>query len=735
MSSNTYPYYEYVKEDKSKYKHAKDCGFVDPDDDWLIGESGGFLPNITFTFVDTHLFREKAIFFTKYKCYTFEPKDTINERNIRLEEIRKRKYGVTFNCKLKNGKKLPLRITGEHYNFLNYGRMYRSAEKIDNFGRKVIKKETGFPSFFSAQYWWFKAREFAKNNEFNLIGDKSRRAGFSYMQAITGANTINLIKESTIILAAADKKYLIQGTNPTTRMLLKQLEFYDKHTFFKKGLISRDIENIILGYKNKAGGNEGQQSSAITVSFANDPNAAVGKDAVEVDIDELTNSPGLRPFLDMTEATTRTGTYKTGMIVGFGTGGGKKKTQEEFELLFYKPASYSFMPFENIWDDDARDSTCGYFKPYIDSLEGEIDGVNIIDIDGNTNYELAIRFCENERANKKANSTPDIYIQHCSQYANKPSESFSSATDNMFASPELNEHIDRVKTDKDFKIYTDGMVVKENGKYIFKSNLKLESEGIKIHPYIERVPFDTSSDFYGCIRQYYPPSTINGVIPDNLYRIWYDPFGVNKEKNDVTNKHSLGAIYVFARKNNLGVLGYGGKLVAVYVGRPNTMAEVDKIALYLCKLYNAKMLVENNKGETIQNFRLWNELNCLVKEPTLAWDTSVNTKTSNEYGISVGDTNTKLLGLSLLYDFLYNKEGFDSENHIIYTFHKIIDLPTLLELQKFKFNGNFDRISALIVGMFDLKELLISNLTIKANMNNNPNKVKTLFSRPFFANK
>ena len=173
MSSNTYPYYEYVKEDKSKYKHAKDCGFVDPDDDWLIGESGGFLPNITFTFVDTHLFREKAIFFTKYKCYTFEPKDTINERNIRLEEIRKRKYGVTFNCKLKNGKKLPLRITGEHYNFLNYGRMYRSAEKIDNFGRKVIKKETGFPSFFSAQYWWFKAREFAKNNEFNLIGDVS----------------------------------------------------------------------------------------------------------------------------------------------------------------------------------------------------------------------------------------------------------------------------------------------------------------------------------------------------------------------------------------------------------------------------------------------------------------------------------------------------------------------------------------------------------------------------------
>ena len=43
---NDYPFLKYIKEDKSRYVHAKDAGFIDPDDDFLIGDSGGFLLNI-----------------------------------------------------------------------------------------------------------------------------------------------------------------------------------------------------------------------------------------------------------------------------------------------------------------------------------------------------------------------------------------------------------------------------------------------------------------------------------------------------------------------------------------------------------------------------------------------------------------------------------------------------------------------------------------------------------------
>ena len=36
----SYPFLQYINEDKSRYKHAKDEGYYDPDDLFLIGDSG-----------------------------------------------------------------------------------------------------------------------------------------------------------------------------------------------------------------------------------------------------------------------------------------------------------------------------------------------------------------------------------------------------------------------------------------------------------------------------------------------------------------------------------------------------------------------------------------------------------------------------------------------------------------------------------------------------------------------
>ena len=36
----SYPFLQYINEDKSRYKHAKDSGYYDPDDLFLIGDSG-----------------------------------------------------------------------------------------------------------------------------------------------------------------------------------------------------------------------------------------------------------------------------------------------------------------------------------------------------------------------------------------------------------------------------------------------------------------------------------------------------------------------------------------------------------------------------------------------------------------------------------------------------------------------------------------------------------------------
>ena len=83
---NEYPFLQYIREDKSKYPHAKDMGYDDPDDLFLIGNSGGFLLNIQpgDRFVNTYLLREMAEFYKKEKQYTYYKLDSIPHKERRI---------------------------------------------------------------------------------------------------------------------------------------------------------------------------------------------------------------------------------------------------------------------------------------------------------------------------------------------------------------------------------------------------------------------------------------------------------------------------------------------------------------------------------------------------------------------------------------------------------------------------------------------------------------------------
>ena len=93
-SSTSYPFLDYLLEDKSKYKHAKDYGYSDPDDLFLIGESGGFLMNIIpgSRFINTEYFYEMANYYRKNKEYTSFKVDSIPHRQFRKREQYRRKH-------------------------------------------------------------------------------------------------------------------------------------------------------------------------------------------------------------------------------------------------------------------------------------------------------------------------------------------------------------------------------------------------------------------------------------------------------------------------------------------------------------------------------------------------------------------------------------------------------------------------------------------------------------------
>lgn len=727
----------YLKEDKSKYPTATSKGFKDKDNDFLVGDSGGFLFNQNFKFVNTYLLSEVATFHDVNRCYTYEETDSIAHKKFRKREEYRRKFGFEAPCKLnKDGTITNLRITGEHYNFLNYVKILRlNIKKLVATG--IPEKKIDFARFFDSQYWWYKSKEFSKNNGYNLIVCKTRRAGFSYMEGKGAANTVNLYPDLTVLLAAWDKKYVTQG-NSIAPMALEQLEYYETQTPFKRGIISRDIENIKLGYKDKQNIDHGYKSRLVSVSTRNNDNAAIGKDGVEVKIEEIGNMNNFNGFMRQTDATLKTGSFVTGQAIGFGTINSNSESAEVFEANFRNPKRWRFMPFENVWDSASRNMVCGFYKPYWWGLEGVLPtGEYAMDVDGNTIYDISIEIVKHEHKEEFDNcDTLKDFIDYKGQYGNCPNDSFNSSNENIFSSVALDNHIKRVAETEDFKFYRDGMLVEDvlKGTIELKSNLQFINEGFPslAHDFITRISPSNSEDNYGCIREFFSPSRTNGSIPDNLYRIWVDPFGVDKFKDKVTNKNSFGGIYVYMNANNI-TGNPGDILVASYVGRPETLEEFDKIVLKLSKYYNAKVMVESDRGNTIVNFKQWKETARLSLEPNLAWDTSLQGKTGRQFGLSMGagTSNRRLKGIEYLAEWLYTVRTVDGDGMPILNLHYIYDLGLLRELKKWTITGNYDRVSTMVVGMFDVKELLYSAVVPK-KQDNERERVPSVLNRPWF---
>lgn len=709
-----YPFLNYINEDKSNYKHAKDAGYDDPDDLFLIGDSGGFLLNINpgDKFINTHLFTEMADFYRKYKTYTTFREDSIPYRQLRKREEYRRKYGFSAPCLLRNGVIQNIRITGNHYNFLNYTMMEQLNTHSTKSSHKasVGSKFYDFSKFIDAQFWTWHCLEFAKRNGFHFIIDKTRRGGFSYMMAAKTANTLNLEPRKVVIHVAADKKFLT-ATGGLTDFTINDLRFFETKTPFVRGILSTDKENFRLGFKLPNGivSPKSWQSALFSVSAMNNPDCAIGKDAIEVNVEELSTMENFDDFMSVTEPAMRTGSYVTGNLCCWGTA--TSGNMQVFEQNFYSPKAFNFMPFENVWDKDCRNEICGYFKPYCWGLQGQIGDRYAMDEDGNSDLELGIQIAYKERQKKKDTAkTFADYINYLGQYALMPAESFSSATENLFSSEELLAWEERLRTDNSFKFYVDGWLFDNHGKVEFKTNARIQAEGGKLNQdywdWIEGVPRKGHEHPHGCIRKWFNPMKVpyfdkDGKqvigIPPGLYSISYDPVGVNKENKAITLKHSHNSIKVWM--NPCSYNGFKTALVCAYYGRPEKLEEADKVCLLLAKYYNCigTTGVEINRGETVSNFTKWKALKYLMRDPVQIWDTSIKGAVVGSYGVNMGDGAKKLEGLRLLKEMLYSVIGKNDLGEDIYLFQTIYDYQSILELKKWNSLGNFDRVSEMII--------------------------------------
>lgn len=742
------PFIDYILEDKESYKPLSSsiCRFtgkpwIDRDNDFLIGESGGVLMKIDFVFVGTEIFNRVADFYEKHGCYCLEPDDSPNAIKFWQREMDRRVKGVQAYCKLYI-KDIPaylaaksdaerkallhkVRITGDHYNYLNYGRIERAPnekerKQLDKEGRFKVNTVEGFPRFWDGDYWNFKIDELIANNSCNLCKAKARRKGFSYKRGSQAANTINANKNITVTLAADQMDYLTEK-GATSYMVKVNLDWYEDKTYWRRGYLSENFDKgIELGYKKSKEGQKafGFRSKLLSVAIGKNESAAVGKKAIETDFEEAGKCPNLQKALDVMMSNSESGAMRIGTIRVYGTGGTKGANWEAFSNCFYNPGKNDMLPMENIWDANSRHAVCGFFFPQIWDYEPFIeDGNSLLFASWKDDYDKK-RGAEKEKDAGEYN----IYV---GQRANSPNEAFTNTQENIFHSPELTNHINAIKYDKSNHFYEDGWYILDDGRVRFITKQECIERAIfgsdRFHEYITDVPHNSKTDVHGCIREFYSPIPNDG----SLYFISYDPYRVDKNKEEVSTKNSLASFQVWMRTNSKTPY-MGKRLVASYCGRLDTMEAVDKLVLYACLRWNCKVLYEAGTGELVTNFRKWGYRDKLLKDPSSYINRSVDGPRITGYGIVIGDGDIKLEGMRMVRDFLYEIVGKTSDDTPIYRFNQIYDISFLLELDRFIFGRNADRLSSAIVAMFEFRKdslLLEREANSKSKTNNTGRKV------------
>lgn len=697
-------------------------------------------------FVNTDEFSKSGQYYLKNGVYTnAHPIYDKEEYNAFWdEEERRRKDGYILPGKLiyEDGvySMQQVHITGQHYGYLNYGEIKRSKEfEVDKgiifspFGEALGKaesptrggttKEFSLPSFWDGDFYFYKSIPLARSNNKHLVVGKARRKGYSYKNGWIVADQADLYRRSTSVVGAYDEGTLTD--DGTMNKVMNYLDFINKATDWKKRRLHNTLRHIEIGYRfTNDPVKRGFLSNIYTAILAKDPGALRGKDADLIIVEEAGKIVNLADVLEPTLKTLTDGLYMTGLMIVFGTGGGDDKYWQAFEDLFYATYAQNFLSFDNIWDKDLQGTACGFFHPSYMSKPG------LIDIHGNSDIQGAVAFENKERAKRKGN--PKKLNDYCMEEPYNPAEAFSRAANGFFPSVEIDLQLRKVLYDPDLKgIGREGIFIQENSglKFFDKVLLGSGADGL-IMPPVNDYPLKPSTEVDGCWvlweQPYRDPRT--GKIPDNLYRIWYDPFGISKEKDEYSTKDSLGACYLYETANNFTPTK-GDRIIGEFVGRREDTEDFDKQVFLGAEYYNAIIMYENDRGDVFSNAQKANALHLLAEEPEFHYQKDLQAGgKGRKKGISIASNmNRKLNGAIYLKKWIITKRGIIENGKHLINLHYIYSAGLLRELLKYDGKRNTDRVSACIVGMFDQREMLYKG-TVAETLSTNTIQEDSYFS-------
>jgi len=414
---------------------------------------------------------------------------------------------------------------------------------------------------------------------------------------------------------------------------------------------------------------------------------------------------GIKPIYNLTAGTTHT--YIANGIITHNTEGAGFAALEK---MFYDPETYNAIAIENKWDDNVEGTFIGFFTPAYKDIGFIDENGNSLEAKAKAHYDK-----QRETASKSTDGSTILRVKAEKPY--NPREATLITSGNPFLRAELITHLNNSlakKTDNNAK--TLGIPV----DLVYTSSGVEHRYNNQLNP-IDTYPFGinkqsaklTKQLAHGCSVIYHLPykDPKTKRVPPNLYYACYDPYKTESGL-DAADK-SLGAVYILENSNNL-TSTKGDVIVASYIGRPDSLDDFHNEMFKLLQMYNAKVGVENNVGGVYDYAKRNKLLQFLEKQFTLGFSATLATKSTIHRAFGMHMTKArKADGIEYLKDWLYEKRAEDLETgEILLNLHTISDIGLLQELSKYNDTGNFDRISALIVGMFYKKELIYQNRNV-----------------------
>lgn len=583
-------------------------------------------------------------------------------------------------------------ITGFHYFYLNFCPIDRLVHYVDEeTGEERVTPKVELPAFYDGDWEYFQAVEQAMKYGKHMVVLKARRKGFSYKAAAMLNRNYFLKKGSKSYVVAAEKEFLI-GDGLLTKAW-DMMAHIDKNTAWTQPKLSDTIMHKRSGYKQNINGTDvevGYKSQIIGITLKNDVQKIRGKAGELMFFEEAGKFPDITQAWDIAWPTMTQGTTTRGLMVAFGTGGTEGANFEGLEQMFNQPDAYHCYPFKNVWDEGMADMDAGWFVPDYVNLDGFIDKW------GNSLRKEATEFRLTTRASRKKANDPKALDQHIAEHPFTPREAVLQIDANQFPIAELESQKAMVLSRGLQKAATNGYMYRDSETKKAEFKVDPDRKPITIFPHKKAKDVDLN----GAIQIFETPYRDDqGNVPQGMYILMHDPYA----QNESGDSSSLGATYVLKRPNRLSYPD--DIIVASYVARPATLDEYNYQMFLLAEYYNAKIGFENDRGDVIGFARRHRRLHYLQEEFEMLYKKELASATVNRnYGMHM-TTQRKNQGELYIRDWLLTPRGRTVDGQVKLNLHYIYDVALLEELIKFNHQGNFDRVMALMIGMYHMHEL------------------------------